>query len=151
MGVAILIDTSRSRALYRVARKHNSQALEADALHFSSDIWSSLTVIGGLFFVWLGYPEFDAVAAIGVALLVLFVSYRLGRRTIDALMDRVPHNLTRRSGTCYSISGGRRRIAQSAHPHIRPAHVCGCGCRYSPDNSISKCSFHYGQYRTGCT
>ncbi len=95
MGVSILIDTSRSRALYRIGRKHNSQALEADALHFSSDIWSSFTVIGGLFFVWLGYPEFDAVAAIGVALLVLFVSYRLGRRTIDALMDRVPHSLTK--------------------------------------------------------
>ena len=95
MGVSILIDTSRSRALYRVARKHKSQALEADALHFSSDVWSSLTVIVGLFFVWLGYPEFDSVAAIGVALLVLFVSYRLGRRTIDALMDRVPHSLTK--------------------------------------------------------
>ncbi len=95
MSVSILIDISRSRALLRVARKHKSQALEADALHFSSDIWSSLTVIGGLFFVWLGYPEFDAVAAIGVALLVLFVSYRLGRRTIDALMDRVPHSLTK--------------------------------------------------------
>jgi cation diffusion facilitator family transporter len=95
MGVSILIDTSRSRALYRVARKHKSQALEADALHFSSDVWSSMTVIGGLLFVWLGYPEFDSVAAIGVALLVLFVSYRLGRRTIDALMDRVPHSLTK--------------------------------------------------------
>ena len=95
MGVAILIDASRSRALYKVARKYKSQALEADALHFSSDVWSSLTVIGGLFFVSLGYPEFDAVAAIAVALLVLFVSYRLGRRTIDALMDRVPHSLTK--------------------------------------------------------
>jgi cation diffusion facilitator family transporter len=95
MGVSILIDTGRSRVLYRVARKYNSQALEADALHFSSDVWSSLTVIAGLFFVWLGYPEFDAVAAIGVALLVLFVSYRLGRRTIDALMDRVPQSLTK--------------------------------------------------------
>jgi cation diffusion facilitator family transporter len=45
MGTSIVIDISRSRALYRVARKHNSQALEADALHFSSDVWSSLTVI----------------------------------------------------------------------------------------------------------
>jgi divalent metal cation (Fe/Co/Zn/Cd) transporter len=106
MGVAILIDTSRSRALYRVARKYNSQALEADALHFSSDVWSSLTVIVGLFFVWLGYPEFDAVAAIGVALLVLFVSYRLGRRTIDALMDRVPHSLTKEvESTIRSVEG----------------------------------------------
>jgi divalent metal cation (Fe/Co/Zn/Cd) transporter len=92
--------------LYRVARKHNSQALEADALHFSSDVWSSLTVIVGLFFVWLGYPEFDAVAAIGVALLVLFVSYRLGRRTIDALMDRVPQSLTKEvERTIKSVEG----------------------------------------------
>ncbi len=90
MGTSIVIDFSRSRALYRVAKKHHSQALEADALHFSSDIWSSSAVIAGLFFVWIGYPVFDALSAIAVALLVLFVSYRLGRRTIDALMDRVP-------------------------------------------------------------
>ena len=96
MATSIAVDISRSRALYRVARKHNSQALEADALHFSSDVWSSLTVIAGLFFVWLGQPEFDAIAAICVALLVLTVSYRLGRRTIDALMDRVPKGMPKR-------------------------------------------------------
>jgi cation diffusion facilitator family transporter len=90
MGTSIVIDVSRSRALYRVAKKHHSQALEADALHFSSDVWSSLTVIAGLIFVWIGYHEFDAISAIIVALLVLFVSYRLGRKTVDALMDRVP-------------------------------------------------------------
>ena len=93
MGVAIVVDAGRSRALRRVAKKHQSQALEADALHFSSDIWSSLTVIAGLIFVAMGYPLADAVVAIVVALLVLFVSYRLGRRTIDALMDRVPAGL----------------------------------------------------------
>jgi cation diffusion facilitator family transporter len=90
MGVSIIVDVSRSRALYRVAKKQNSQALEADALHFSSDIWSSATVIGGLVFVKLGYPVFDSVAAITVAILVLIVSYRLGRRTVDALMDCAP-------------------------------------------------------------
>lgn len=90
MATSIVVDFSRSRALYRVAKKANSQALEADALHFSSDIWSSLAVIVGLVFVSLGFPEFDAFAAITVAVLVLFVSYRLGQRTIDALMDRVP-------------------------------------------------------------
>ena len=47
MAVSIVIDYSRSRVLYRAARKHNSQALEADALHFSTDIWSSSVVIGG--------------------------------------------------------------------------------------------------------
>ena len=93
MGVSIIIDASRSRALSRIAKKHQSQALEADALHFSSDIWSSVTVITGLIFVAMGYPLADALVAIVVALLVLFVSYRLGRRTIDALMDRVPVGL----------------------------------------------------------
>ena len=93
MGVAIAVDLGRSRHLSRVARKHNSQALEADALHFTSDVWSSLVVIGGLVFVSFGYPAVDSIAAIGVALLVLFVSYRLGRRTIDALVDRVPKGL----------------------------------------------------------
>jgi cation diffusion facilitator family transporter len=88
--IAILVDISRARVLKRVAKKYNSQALEADALHFSSDVWSSLVVLLGLVFVAAGYAWVDAVAAILVALLVLFVSYRLGRRTIDALMDRVP-------------------------------------------------------------
>lgn len=91
--VAIAVDISRSRALGRTAKKYSSQALEADALHFSSDVWSSLVVLVGLIFVLLGYPMVDSIAAIGVALLVLFVSYRLGRRTIDALMDRVPEGL----------------------------------------------------------
>jgi cation diffusion facilitator family transporter len=91
--IAIFVDISRSRALKRVAKKYNSQALEADALHFSSDVWSSLVVLSGLVFVAVGYAWVDAVAAILVAFLVLFVSYRLGRRTIDALMDRVPDGL----------------------------------------------------------
>lgn len=91
--IAIGVDISRSRALGRVAKKYNSQALEADALHFSSDVWSSLVVLSGLVFVAFGYVWVDAVAAILVALLVLFVSYRLGKRTIDALMDRVPEGL----------------------------------------------------------
>ena len=93
ISIAIVVDFSRSRALSRVAKKYHSQALEADALHFSSDIWSSLVVIAGLFFVSIGYAWVDALAALAVAFLVLFVSYRLGRRTIDALMDRVPDGM----------------------------------------------------------
>jgi cation diffusion facilitator family transporter len=91
--VSIAVDFSRSRALSRVAKKYRSQALEADALHFSSDIWSSLTVLAGLIFVSFGYTSLDAVAALAVAVMVLGVSYRLARRTIDALMDRVPDGL----------------------------------------------------------
>ncbi|HMK38572.1 MAG TPA: cation diffusion facilitator family transporter, partial [Bacteroidota bacterium] len=91
--LSIVIDFSRSRALNRAAKKHRSQALEADALHFSSDVWSSLVVLAGLVFVRFGQPLVDAVAAIVVAGLVLVVSFRMGRRTIEALMDRVPEGL----------------------------------------------------------
>jgi len=103
MAVSIGVDVSRSRMLYRAARKHHSQALEADALHFSTDIWSSSVVIVGLVLVWLGQNVFpaaskvlhraDAVAALGVAVIVFFVSFRLGRRTMDVLLDRAPDGL----------------------------------------------------------
>jgi len=87
---SIVIDFNRSRALKRVARKHVSEALEADALHFSSDMLSSIVVLAGLGLTWLGYPEADAIAAIGVALFVCLAGWRLGRRTINTLMDAAP-------------------------------------------------------------
>jgi len=90
IGISIIIDISRSRALYRVARKYNSQALEADALHFSTDIYSSIVVLFGLVAVQSGFPEGDAIAASLVAIIVIWISYRLGKRTIDVLLDRVP-------------------------------------------------------------
>ena len=51
--MSIVVDIGRSRALMRVAKKHQSQALEADALHFSTDVWSSSVVLAGLGFVSL--------------------------------------------------------------------------------------------------
>ena len=98
MGISIAVDVSRSRMLYRVAAKHRSQALEADALHFSTDIWSSAVVILGLLGVRLAgwYPglgflmQADAVAALIVAGIVVVVSGRLGVRTIQALLDSSP-------------------------------------------------------------
>lgn len=90
MGVSITVDFNRSRMLYRAAHKHQSQALEADALHFSSDIWSSCVVILGLALVKLGVPVGDSVAAMGVAVLVVIVSLRLAKRAIDALLDAAP-------------------------------------------------------------
>jgi cation diffusion facilitator family transporter len=113
---AIIVDYSRAKALSRIAKKYHSQALEADALHFSSDIWSSLVVIVGLFFVSIGYAWVDAVAALSVALLVLFVSYRLGRRTIDALMDRVPDGV---DGEIRSIVQGISGVEKVRNVRLR--------------------------------
>ena len=102
MIISIVVDVSRSRMLYRAARKHNSQALEADALHFSTDIWSSAVVILGLAGVraagWLPGMEYlknaDAVAALGVALIVIYVSVQLGIRTVEGLLDKAPAGLS---------------------------------------------------------
>ncbi len=101
MIVSITIDFSRSRVLYRAARKHNSQALEADALHFSTDIWSSSVVIAGLFLVKLSewvpgltfLKQADAVAAMVVAGIVVYVSMQLGIRTIHGLLDTAPKGM----------------------------------------------------------
>jgi cation diffusion facilitator family transporter len=101
MVVSIVVDWSRSRALYAAAREHESQALEADALHFSTDIWSSAVVIVGLAAVQVSQarPDIaflagaDTVAAVGVALIVAAVSARLGLQTIAALTDRAPPGL----------------------------------------------------------
>jgi cation diffusion facilitator family transporter len=104
MATSILVDVSRSRMLARAAKRHNSQALEADALHFETDVWSSSVVIVGLLCVKLGdwIPSLawlrnaDAVAALGVSVLVIWVCWQLGRRTIDALVDSAPQGMEER-------------------------------------------------------
>lgn len=94
--ISIIVDFSRSRALSRTAKKYRSQALEADALHFSSDIWSSLVVIFGLVMVKLGFPIGDPIAALVVAGMVIVISFRLGKKTVDVLLDRAPGGLVQK-------------------------------------------------------
>lgn len=101
MGFSIIIDINRSRMLSKAAKKYNSQALEADALHFSTDIWSSAVVILGLIGVTLSeyLPNLDwmhladSIAALVVAVIVIYVSIQLGWRTIIALLDSAPKGM----------------------------------------------------------
>lgn len=103
MATSIVVDVSRSRLLFRAARKHRSEALEADALHFSTDVWSSAVVILGLLSVkvsewapaWSFLRYADAVAAILVAAIVMYVSAKLGFRTAMSLIDTVPQGIDR--------------------------------------------------------
>ncbi|HWR37041.1 MAG TPA: cation-efflux pump [Clostridia bacterium] len=97
MFFSIGMDFWRSRALKRVADKYDSQALHADALHFRTDIWSSSVVVAGLVLVWAGRTfhhewlmKADPIAALGVAGVVVYVSWRLARQTIDSLLDAAP-------------------------------------------------------------
>ena len=104
MLTSIVVDISRSRVLSRAAVKYHSQALEADALHFTTDVWSSAVVVVGLAAVKAGdwWPGLlflrnaDAIAALGVSALVVWVSVRLGRRTLDALIDSAPEGMEQR-------------------------------------------------------
>src|SRR6266851_3226916 len=97
---ALGVDLTRARALSRVAKKFSSEALEADALHFSTDVWSTIVVIIGVGLVWAGETwrmpwlnYADALAALAVAGVILWVGSQLGRRTVDALLDAAPEGL----------------------------------------------------------
>jgi cation diffusion facilitator family transporter len=87
---SIAVDFVRARLLYRVAAETGSEALEADALHFGSDMWSSVAVLVGLIAVARGHAWADAAAAIVVAAFICTAGWRLGRRTIDTLTDTAP-------------------------------------------------------------
>jgi cation diffusion facilitator family transporter len=97
MLFSMVVDWWRSRALGRIATKYDSQALEADALHFSTDIWSAGVVVLGLLLVLAGRSfhinwlrDSDPIAALFVAGVVISVSWRLARRTVDQLLDAAP-------------------------------------------------------------
>jgi cation diffusion facilitator family transporter len=91
MITSILVDFGRSRALFKIAHKYGSQALEADGLHFRVDMLTSSIVLGGLAVVYIfGFPNADVYAAITVSALIIYTSLGLGRRTLDVLLDKAP-------------------------------------------------------------
>jgi cation diffusion facilitator family transporter len=130
MGISIVIDINRSRLLYAAARKHGSQALEADALHFSTDIWSSSVVILGLLAVRIAeaFPQVavlaqaDAVAALFVAAIIVVVSVQLGKRTIEGLLDTAPggmvQDITRAVEVVPGVAGCNQVRVRPSGPYL---------------------------------
>ncbi|NHJ12983.1 MAG: cation-efflux pump [Candidatus Thorarchaeota archaeon] len=120
MIVSIIVNVERSRVLYATAEKHGSQALEADGLHFVTDAMSSIVVLVGLLFVFLDFPIADPLSAIGVAIVILFVSAKLSKRAADALLDRAPRGIDEEvKRICLSTPGvlecRRTRVRESGH------------------------------------
>jgi len=135
MFVSMGVDFWRSRALGRIAAKYDSQALEADALHFSTDIWSSGVVVLGLLLVMAGRAwgvgwlrDADPVAALFVAGVVVSVSWRLARRTIDALLDAAPGGVRNKIIAAVSKVDGllevdRVRIRRAGNRYFADLHI----------------------------
>ncbi len=130
LGIALGIDVLRSRALGRVAREHSSEALEADALHFSTDVWSTLVVMFGIAAVWLGQRTgltwlsyADPLAALAASAVIIWVGARLGRRTLDALLDAAPAGLQQRvarevAGVEGVMTAERVRVRRAGNRHF---------------------------------
>jgi cation diffusion facilitator family transporter len=133
--VALTIDMTRARALKNVARKYSSDALEADALHFSTDVWSTIVVISGIGLVWAGetwnlpwLAYADALAGLAVAAIILWVGSQLGRRTLDALLDVAPKGLQQEIAMAVARMDGvldvdRVRVRRAGNRHFVDATV----------------------------
>jgi len=135
MFFSIGVDFWRSRALKKIADRYDSQALQADALHFSTDIWSSSVVIVGLFLVQLSRWEkipwlrvADPIAALFVAGVVIWVSTRLARQTVDALLDAAP------SGTRAQIISAVAQVEGVLE--VDRARIRRAGARYFVDLTL---------------
>ena len=107
---SIGVDFFRARSLQEVAKRTHSAALEADALHFSSDMISSIAVLGGLLLVALGYPWADALSALLVSVFIVLAGWRLGGRTIDTLMDAAPDGIIERIEAAGQATEGVLRL-----------------------------------------
>ena len=118
IAASVIIDFNRSRALMRVARQTGSQALEADALHFSTDMWSSLVVLLGLGAVWLKVPFADSVAALIISIFIAHAGWDLGKRTLATLLDTAPDGATDRIRELVEGVAGVLSVSQL---RIRPA------------------------------
>lgn len=135
LAVALGIDMTRARALSHVAKKYKSEALEADALHFSTDVWSTLVVIVGIGLVWAGESwnlpwliYADALAGLAVAGVILWVGSQLGKRTLDALLDAAPEGLQEEiTRAVWRVNGvlnvDRIRVRRAGNRHFVDATV----------------------------
>lgn len=93
---SIVVDANRSTILSRIARESRSPALQADALNFRADLMTSAVALIGLILVRVGYTAVDALASLTIAAYVAYMSVKLGRASIDILMDRAPEGTMER-------------------------------------------------------
>jgi cation diffusion facilitator family transporter len=92
IALVLAIDGSRTLISLRTARRYESDALQANALHFASDFAGTVAVLVGLVAATAGFPAGDSIAALFVSGLVVTAAVRLASRNVDTLMDRSPED-----------------------------------------------------------
>jgi cation diffusion facilitator family transporter len=120
--VDIAVNFWRARALHHVAHQTNSHALAADALHFASDVFGSAAVLIGLGLSAFGFAWGDAAAAIGVAIMISVLGLRLGRSTVETLLDRAPEGASEKATAAIRAVPGVVGIERLRVRMVGPKH-----------------------------
>ncbi len=94
LGVSVILNTIRVILLRNASKKYHSFAFRAEFINYSGDIVSSVVVIGGLILARAGFSLADPIASVLVALVVIFLSFRLSRIVIRNLLDYIPMEVT---------------------------------------------------------
>jgi len=161
--LSIAVDYTRSRALHRVAQQHRSDALEADAIHFGTDIWSSAAVFFGLLAAFAGarlhisaLEYADPVAALVVAAIILRVTWRLARQTVDSLLDATPpevrEQVSRELVRDLAAIGGVLIGGARARAAVGVELFCGSDAEPAAESDVSAVGADYVRgYRGGAT
>lgn len=118
LAIVIVVDVTRATASHRAGEEHHSAALKANALHFAGDLGGSIAVLVGLILAANGMPGADSVAALIVAVVVIFAAVRLMRENISVLMDTAPVGAEDKARAAIADLGGnvelrRLRMRQS--------------------------------------
>jgi len=122
MGVEMAVNLWRARVLHRTARETHSEALAADALHFASDFYGSIAVVIGLVLSAYGMAWGDAAAALAVAALVALLGLRMGRRTIDTLVDKAPSGAAEKASDAVAAVDGVTEVERIRVRRVGPSH-----------------------------
>jgi cation diffusion facilitator family transporter len=116
--ISIAVDYNRSHALEHTAKKTSSDALAADAMHFWADMLSSIAVLVGLFFTWLGFKYADALTALVVSVFIGKAAYGLGARALSTLLDEAPAGATEK---LRGLAAGTKGVLRVKQLRVRPA------------------------------
>lgn len=120
--VDIAVNFWRARALNRIAHNTKSQALAADALHFTSDVLGSVAVIAGLALSGFGYAWGDTAAAIVVAIMIALLGLRMARATVETLLDRAPEGASKRATAAIRSVPGVINVERLRVRMVGPTH-----------------------------